>query len=393
MTSPRRSSFLRPSILLYALAVCISISFQVLVAVVPAVAERIGPHGMAGVATASLSIGAVLGEIAAPALMVRFTSRRLLVAGQITTMIATLPLLLPAIPVPATLVSTAVRGLGIGSALVVAVTLLVQSTPTNRQGAAFGRFGLALGLPSVVVPSLGVYLLAYGHTEVVALIAAISSAAGALSSSALPQSRTLPVSSRIWAELRGQPGLLLVFVGFLLASTSFGAVVTYAPIALPLSGVGSAATLLLIAGIARTLSRWLTGPISDRAPLPRVLVSATIIISAGIMLLATRFNNVAIIVAGVAFGTGYGALQTAGFIALSRIGRNGALVSALWNSGIDLGSAMGGALLGLSAAYIGYGGAIWIMPAVVLLSGALFSVRVTGGPKTDPLQTYRGESV
>jgi predicted MFS family arabinose efflux permease len=47
-------------------------------------------------------------------------------------------------------------------------------------------------------------------------------------------------------------------------------------------------------------------------------------------------------------------------------------ISALWNSGIDLGSSFGGTLIGLAAASYGYVAAVWVLPVVVATSLPLF---------------------
>lgn len=359
---------------LFGLALCISTSWQILLSVVPALAEQSGPHGMAGLATAALSLGAVLGELSAPALMTRVPSRALLVAGQATTCLASLVLLLPRIASAAIVASTAVRGLGMGMALVVSVALLIQGTPAARRGTEMGKYGLALSLPSVLVPSLGVYLLSYGRSDLDALIAAASSAAGIAFALRTPSSGPVGAAEPRWPRLASQPRLLIVFAALTLTCTSFGAVVTYAPVALPLKGFGSAATFLLVAGAFRAFSRWLAGPASDRFPLRRVLGAGTLLTAAGVLMLAMRAGDASVLVAALAFGAGFGVVQTAGFLAMTRLNRGAALVSTLWNVGTDFGAATGGALLGLGAVHFGYLAAIWLFPALVLVSSLMFSI-------------------
>jgi predicted MFS family arabinose efflux permease len=58
-------------------------------------------------------------------------------------------------------------------------------------------------------------------------------------------------------------------------------------------------------------------------------------------------------------------------------------ISALWNSGIDLGASLGGTLIGLAAASYGYVAAAWVLPAVVALSLPLFLWR--GRPISAPV--------
>src|SRR5438445_13020239 len=95
--SPRpaaRAFLSSPTFLLAALAVCVSMTFQILLPVVPVMAERQGPHGIAGAATAALFVGAVTGELSTPWLLTRFRSNRLLVAAQLLTALPSLVLVL-----------------------------------------------------------------------------------------------------------------------------------------------------------------------------------------------------------------------------------------------------------------------------------------------------------
>jgi predicted MFS family arabinose efflux permease len=58
-------------------------------------------------------------------------------------------------------------------------------------------------------------------------------------------------------------------------------------------------------------------------------------------------------------------------------------ISALWNSGIDLGASLGGSLLGLAAARYGYAAAIWAIPLVVLIALPLVLVPARARPATE----------
>ncbi len=368
------SGLTNPSLLLAALAVCISANFQILLSVVPVLAERQGPHGIAGAATASLSIGAVIGELSAPWLMGRLRSRSLLVAGELITAGASIVYVNSNLTTASIIAAAWARGLGMGVAIVVSVALLSQITPPNRRGSSIGRYGLALSLPSIFMPSLGVYLLSYGRSDIDALIGFASGTVGALIA-LLISDHPVPLlqkSEGLLATLR-QPAVLIVFAGFVLASSSFGGVVTYVPIALPLSGLGSSASFLLVAGVSRAVSRWLAGPLGDRWPIRQMLIAATAFSSIGLVLLAVHGGGAVVVAAALAYGCGYGAIQTIAFLAISRhASRSMGAVSALWNSGTDLGSALGGALMGVGAAHLGYGWAVWVLPAMVLIAGPLF---------------------
>ena len=95
---------------------------------------------------------------------------------------------------------------------------------------------------------------------------------------------------------------------------------------------------------------------------------------AGLIFLVMHRGATTVLVAAVAYGAGYGATQTAAYLAMSERGNSSdaGAISALWNSGLDLGSSLGGMLIGLAAASYGYGAAVWLLPVVVVAALPLF---------------------
>jgi len=368
------------------IATSIAISFNVLLPVVPVLVERSGPHGAAGAATAALFIGAVAGELFTPWMLSRWSSSRLLISGQLMTAVPSLVYVMPHAGAALMLAAASARGLGMGVAIVVSVVLVGELAAPERRGRSIGYFGLALSAPGIVVPSLGVALLEAGRVEVDALVAFVIGLAGALLVLRLPKAAApmSGASTNLLSAFR-RPGLLVIFAGFVLVSFSFGSVITFAPIALPATGIGSAAVFLFLAGAARAASRWAAGVLGDKRPVRLLLTASVGVTFAGLVALASRANPAVVVFAALAFGAGYGAVQTTAYLAMSARGSNAHRnnVSALWNSGIDLGSSLGGSLLGLAAARFGYAAAIWAIPAVVAIALPLFLLPVKSLPDTD----------
>ena len=353
---------------------------------VPVLVERSGPHGAAGAATAALFIGAVAGELFTPWMLSRWSSSRLLIGGQLMTAVPSLVYVLPHAGAALMLAAASARGVGMGVAIVVSVVLVGELAAPERRGRSIGYFGLALSAPGIVVPSLGVALLEAGHVEVDALIAFVIGLAGALLVLRLPGAAApMPGASTNLLSAFRRPGLLVIFTGFVLVSFSFGAVITFAPIALPVTGIGSAAVFLFVAGAARAASRWAAGVLGDKRPVRLLLTASVGVTFLGLVALASRANPAVVVFAALAFGAGYGAVQTTAYLAMTARGSNAHRnnVSALWNSGIDLGSSLGGSLLGLAAARFGYAAAIWAIPAVVALALPLFLLPVKSLPDAE----------
>ncbi len=372
--------------MLAGIATSIAIGFNLLLPVVPVLVERGGPHGVAGAATAALFVGAVAGELITPWLMSRWSASRLLVGGQLMTAVPSLVYVMPHAGSALMLAAASARGLGMGVAIVVSVVLVGELAAPERRGRSIGYFGFALGAPGIFVPSLSVALLDAGHVEVDALVAFAIGVAGALLVLRLPPAAAPAsgASTNVLSALQ-RPGLLVIFIGFVMVSSGFGAVITFAPIALPAAGIGSAAVFLFVAGAARAASRWFAGVLADRRPGRLILAASIGVTFVGLVALASRANPIVVIFAGIAFGAGYGSVQTAAYLAMTAHGSNAHRnnISALWNSGIDLGSSLGGSLLGLAAARYGYAAAIWAIPAVVVIALPLFLVPVRPLPDAD----------
>ena len=338
-------------------------------------AEREGPHGIAGAATFALFVGAVAGELSTPWLMSRLRSKNLLVAGQLVTAVPSLVYLLPHPPLWAMMAAASARGIGMGVAIVVSVALLSDVTAPHRRGASIGFYGLALSGPGIIVPAVAVFLLANGRADVDALIAFASALVGALIALRISDrpAHIAQESTNVMGALR-RPGILIAMVGFILASCSFGGVITYAPVALPLEGLGSAATFLLVSGATRAASRWLAGILGDRFTARKVLVGGVLVSLAGLLVLAMHGGPFTVLLAAATYGAGFGAVHTAAFMSMSESGTpsDAGAISALWNSAIDMGGSLGGSLIGIAAATYGYDAAVWVLPAVVALSLPLF---------------------
>jgi len=360
-----------PTLVLLAAVACFSSSFNTLLPVVPVLLERGGPHGIAGAGTAALFVGTATGELMTPWLLTFWSPKRLLIGGSLLVAVPSLVYLLPHAPAALMLTAATIRGFGIGAAIVVCIVLLAEVTPSNRRGRSIGYFGLATGITSIVFPSVGVTLLAAGHGEVVAVIAFLGGLGSALLALRLPQrSAAAPVLA---ADLLGgvrRPGLLALFGGFALVSCTFGGVITYAPVALASTGLGSAAVFLAVTGVARAASRWVAGIIGDRQPSHLLLAGGVGLTAIGLVALALHGGPVAVLIAAAAYGMGYGTMQTGSYLAMVERGghSDSAVTSALWNSATDVGSGAGGTMVGLTAALYGYATAVWVLPVVLLLS-------------------------
>ncbi|WP_407285081.1 MFS transporter [Streptomyces sp. BP-8] len=357
----------RPLLLRFVSILGASTSFYLLLSAVPGYAASGGGGGQAGLATGTLMLATVVGELATPALVNHFGYRVVLAAG------------LGLLGAPALALTFSrdlwcivavclLRGLGFAFTVVAGGALTAALIPAERRGEGLALVGIVGGVPSLVALPLGVWLAAHaGHSAVftagaVAALAAIPAVPG------MPD--RLRVSGRPVGMTEGlrRPELLRPAVVFAATAVAAGIIVTFLPLAVPASATGLVAAALFVQPAAATLARWLAGRYSDRSgsaalPLPGLLLSAV-----GTLLTALTGSPVAVIVGVGLFGAGFGIAQNATLTLMyARVPTAGyGTVSALWNCAYDAGMGAGAATFGWFAAGAGYPWAFALTAVVIL---------------------------
>lgn len=340
--------------------------------------------GVVGTLTGVLLAATVATQLAAGALMRRWSARGLLVTGALL-MGAPAPLYLVATDLPALYALSVVRGVGFALLTVVGAVVIPRAAPRGRQGEAIGIYGLSAALPHMLVVPAATALTLGGRFTVVACTAALPLLVPLVA-------RRLPddvVGAAGEAGVLGRTArrLVLPATTLFLVTLCGGGLVTVLPLQLP---DGAVATVALFAyGATGTLARWRVGHLTDRVGTrvvtPVLLAAGT----AGLVALALGLaaGGAVPLVAGAAlFGVAFGALQSTTLdVSLARVPAHAApSASSVWNAAFDAGTAAGAALLGFLAgtwlggpAALGVGALGLAVVGVVALGGA---VRDRGAP-------------
>ena len=140
---------------------------------------------------------------------------------------------------------------------------------------------------------------------------------------------------------------------------------TFLPLAVPGSGVFSAASALLVVGITSTASRWWAGRFGDRRD-PRLLLAPGLLACAAGMV-CLPLGGVVLLVGAVLFGTGFGLLQNATLILMmGRVSKSEyGLGSTLWNAAFDAGTGIGAFSFGFVISAVGFSWSFFICSALV----------------------------
>ena len=322
--------------------------------VAPKVVEAAsGRTSDAGLVTAVFSGFTVLTQLLMPRLLRSRLVRWAFVWSQLLIGVPAVVFMVAGDSVPALLIATAVRGVGFGIASVLSALVVTSMAPGGDRGRAFGYYGVAATVPGVFGSALGLFLEAeFGTSTAFAVVglAGVLAATAASGGGPVAVAPDVP-GARALAALRLAGVRNPVLVGVLITLT-FGGVLSFAPLALAESGLGSATIFFLLAGLARAAARWASGRGIDRLGPHRFLAPGAVLVVVGAFLLATGDSPATVTTSAVFYGAGYGLVQNASFLGMmDRAGpTNAGVVSTLWNLSIDGGVAIGGLLLGAVAA-------------------------------------------
>jgi predicted MFS family arabinose efflux permease len=354
--------------MLGATVLCFS-GYALLLPVVPLWAERGGSGAFgAGATTAALMATTVATQLAVPWLLVRLGHRWVLAAGSVL-LGAPAPFLALSSDLPLVLALSALRGVGFGLATVAGSALVAELVPREQHGRAAGRYGLAVGLPQLVLLAAGVALVErFGFTAVF-VVAGVAPVLGAL---LVPAIRVARATGTIEARPRTVTRAALAPVlAMLSCSIAQGGLITFLPLAVPEAGLLVPGALLATAAGA-LLGRLVAGELVDRRGWGgRLLVPGMLLAAAG-MGAEVAGGGALVVVGAAAVGFGFGMVQNDSLTVLfAAFGASGyGAASAIWNIAYDAGTGVGALGLGAVAEGFGYPAAFG-MAAMLLAAGVV----------------------
>ena len=311
-----------------------------------------GRSSEAGLITAVFAGFTVLAQLAMPRLLRSPRVRWAFAWSQLLIGVPAVVFMLAADNVESLLAATAIRGVGFGIASVLSALVITAQVSEGDRARAFGYYGIAATVPGVFGSALGLFLEAEFGTSVAFAVVALAGVLGALAASRAGSVGVAPDApgARALAGLRRSGVRNPVLVSLLITFT-YGGIVSFVPLVLADSGLGSATMFFLLAGSARAVARWASGPGIDRFGPHRFLAPGALIVVAAALVLSTGDAVGLVVTSAVFFGVGFGLIQNASFLAMMgrADGTDPGVISTLWNLSIDGGVALGGVLLGLVA--------------------------------------------
>ncbi len=308
----------------------------------------------AGLVTAAMLVTTVATQAAVPAVVRRLGSGRSLAIG-LVALGAPCPLYALFTDLGPLLAFSAVRGVGFALLTVIGSTLTRLLAPPGRHGEAAGLYGLAIGVPGVIVVPGAVALAQSAGYWPVAVLAALPvlavPAALALSDDRDAADATAP---SVIGHRRAVLRVLVPSVLLLVVTLAGSGVVTFVPIERP-DGL-LAAVALLVFGVTGAAGRWRSGVLADRSGTALLLPASLVTTASGVAGVAGGLagGSDALLVGGAAIsGLGYGAVQNLTLVAAFRRvdPADVPTASAVWNISFDAGTAVGAVAVGAVAAW------------------------------------------
>jgi predicted MFS family arabinose efflux permease len=406
----------RPLLVRFVSVAGVSISFNVMLSVVPLFARSAGAStNVAGLTTTALTMSTIAGYLPTPRLIARYGHRTMLAVGML---LLGLPALVLAVSPGLTvaLLACVVRGVGFAICCVSGYALSVSIIPPERRGEGLALIGLVSGIPTFVALPGGVWLA--GHLGY-RLVFAVAAGAALAPLASLPWLMNggrgkVAAADSMLAGLR-RPALIQPALVFFATTMATGIFLTFVPLAAGRAGSGIAPLALLLESATAIAGRLLAGRLGDRArggggqggggqggggqggggqggggqggggqggggqggngavrggshgglgavreggrPRRRLLLCGVLTAAAGFALLSVPSHAAILLIAGgLLFGAGFGVTQNASLMLMyDRVSESGvSVVGALWNLAYDSGMGIGAAWFGAVVGGVGY---------------------------------------
>lgn len=332
----------------------------------------------AGSTTGALMLTTIGTQLAVPRLVARLGYRTVLGAGLVLLGGPT-PLLALSAELGPVLAVSAARGVGFGLLTVVGSALVAELAAPAEHGRAAARYGIAVGVPQLVLLPAGVAVVDVAGFTGVFVAAGAAPLLGLLALPALRVPRPTPVAAD------GEPGparprpAAAPLVAMLSCSVAQGGLVTFLPLAVP-GAAGLVAAALLATAAGALLGRTAAGRLVDRHGLGgRLLLPGVLLAAAGMAVEVLALGAPAgggagplVVVGSAVVGVGFGLVQNDALTTLFAAGGPAGYgsASAAWNIAYDAGTGVGAVGLGAVADPFGFRAAFGLSAIALLLVGA-----------------------
>ncbi len=326
----------------------------------------------AGATTGVLMLATVGTQFAVPALLRRVGHRTVLALGMVL-LGGPAPLFAVSADLPLLLGVSLLRGIGFGLVTVAGSALIAELAPPAEHGRASARYGIAVGVPQLLLLPAGVLMaqqVGFGPLFMLAGALPVAGAAVVLGIRVPRHEMTAnPGAAQDWRAVRTSLG---PWLAMLTCSIAQGGVITFLPLAHPRSGV-LVPVALLATSAGALLGRLLAGELADRYGLAGRLLVVGMVLAAGGMtaeVLAVQSSGAGLAIIGAGLiGAGFGIVQNDALVVMfAAAGAPGyGAASAAWNIAYDAGTGCGAVALGAVTQSLSFAAAFGVSAALLVI--------------------------
>jgi MFS family permease len=270
------------------------------------------------------------------------------------------------------------HGFGVALAFTAIFTYAADLVPESKRTQGLALFGVSGLLPVALGGIIGDFVLGHWGFDGLFLASIAFGLSGLGLSTFLPESST-PAGRRSQVSFVRpllQRDLLPLWWLSLVFALSLNAYFTFLRTFVDQSGIGSVSGFFAAYAGTAMLLRVVGGWVPDRVGAKRVLYPAMVVFAAGFVVLSTASTGSSIMIAGALCGTGHAyAFPILYALSFGRAGRTDrGSASAIFTGLFDLGTLVGGPLLGALVTWFGYSSMFLAAAAWVVAGSILFSL-------------------
>ncbi|WP_179295488.1 MFS transporter [Bacillus sp. FJAT-45350] len=246
-------------------------------------------------------------------------------------------------------------GFGFGMTSTAFPTMASNAIPIKRMGEGLGYFGLSIGFALALAPFAGLFLLGnhgFGILILTTLVVLLLIIPLALSVRKLPSPK---MESTGKVKIFDKKMFFPFFLNLMLSLT-FGGIIAFIALYGAEANIGNVGLFFLLHALAMVTVRPFAGRFYDVKGPTLVLLGGSIFTISSLVTLSLSMNNWMLMLAGLLYGLGYGAIQPTlqAWMIREALPSERGMANGMFLNSIDLGVAGGAVVLGVVASFTGY---------------------------------------
>lgn len=352
-----------------------------------AVTRFAASDAVAGLASSSFIIGAVVGRLVAGKYLDLVGRRRMLTTAMILLTIAGLAYI-PVTDLTVLIMLRIAHGVAFGAGNTALVASVQSVIPRSRRGEGNGFFSVATTISTALGPFLALWLADHLGFVMVFATAALTGALATVAAVFYAVPETVTTSDDRRAARSLSLGSFVDIDGLRIGLVMLIGGIAYVPVmsflalyAAQLGAADASSTYFVMFAIAALISRPLAGRLQDRHGDMVVALPAFACFTIGMVLIAAATSGTAIIAAGLFLGAGFASLMSimlavlVGMVPAERV----PMATSTFFLLLDGGSGIGPLILGLVVGSIGFSGMYWICVALTVVTAVYYVMVRRGG--------------